>query len=153
MDNLNKNIASSLERNKSKSLEDIFSIFESLVQKIKVSKLKNKYTTIKIVCDVYGSVKDTNANACISFAKYKLTIMLFFREMSDNTNVPMEVEEDGIDAYMSDFQGMLDRLDNPSEVSGVGVGSRAGEVLVESESNAMGRNGGIEDGKAKPVPV
>ena len=68
LDNLNKDLASSLERNKSKSLEDIFNKFVSLVQKIKVSKLKNKRTTIKLVCDVYGSVKDTNANACISFA-------------------------------------------------------------------------------------
>jgi len=154
LDNLNKNIASSLECNKSKSLEDIFNIFEIFVHKIKVLKLKKKHTTTKIVYGVYGSVKYTNANVCISVAKYKLTIMLFFREMSDNpNNVPMEVEEGGIDAYMSDFQGMLDRLDNPSEVSGVGVGSCAGEVLVERESNAMGRNGGIEDGKAKPVPV
>ena len=78
----------------------------------------------------------------------------FVLEMSDKMiTVPMEVEEGGIDAYMSDFQGMLDRLDNPSEVSGVGVGSCAGEVLVERESNAMGRNRGIEDGKVKPVPV
>ena len=61
MDNLNKNIASSLERNKSKSLEDIFSIFEIFVQKINVLKLKKKYTTTKRVCGVYGSVKDTNA--------------------------------------------------------------------------------------------
>ena len=154
MANLNKNLASSLERNKSKSLEDIFSILEIFVQKIKVLKLKKKYTTTKRMCGVYGFVRDTNAIAYITVAKQKMTIMLFFREMSDNNNVvPMEVVEGGMDAYMIDFQGMLDRLDNPSEVSGVGVGSCAGEVLVERESNAMGRNGGIEDGKAKPVPV
>ena len=81
-------------------------------------------------------------------------MMLFFREMSDNTNtVPTEVEEAGMDAYMLDFQGMLDRLDNPNEVSGVGVGACAGDIHIERESNAMGRDGGIEDGKAKPLPV
>ena len=80
--------------------------------------------------------------------------MLFFRKMSDNLlNVPMEVEEGGIGAYMSDFQGMLDGLDNPSEVSGVEVGTCAGDILVERESKAMGRDGGIKDGKAKPLPV
>ena len=92
--------------------------------------MKKKYTTTKRVCGVYGSVKDTNANAYISVAKHKLTIMLFFREMSDNNKVvPMEVEEGGMDAYMIDFQGMLDRLDNPSEVSGVGVGPVQGRFL------------------------
>ena len=48
--------------------------------------------------------------------------------MSDNFKpVPMEVEEGGIEAYMVDFQGMLDGLDNPSEVKGEGVGACAGE--------------------------
>ena len=154
LDNLNKNIASSLERNKSKSLEDIFNIFVIFVPKINVLKLKKKYTATQKDRGVYGSVKDTNANAFINVVKFKFTKMLFFREMSDKMcTVPMEVEEDGIDAYMSDFQGMLDRLGNPSEVSGVGVGSCAGDIHVERESNAMGRNGGIEDGKAKPAPV
>ena len=154
LDNLKQNVASSLERKKSKSFKDIFNLFEIFVSKIYVLKKKEKYTTTQRDCGGYGSVKDTNANAFINVVKYKFTVMLFFREMSDNTiTVPMEVEEGGIDAYMSDFQGMLDRLDNPSEVSGVGVGSCAGDVHVERESNAMGRDGGIEDGKAKPVPV
>jgi hypothetical protein len=78
LDNLNKNIASSLERNKSKSLEDIFSIFEIFVPKINVLKLKKKYTTTQRDCGVYGSVKDTNADACISVAKYKL--LCYFSE-------------------------------------------------------------------------
>ena len=154
LDSLNKNLASSLERIKSKSLEDIFNIHANLVLKIKFYNSENKRTKTKILCDGYGSVKDTNANAYISFAKYKMITMLFFREMSDNHNsyVPMEVEEDGLDAYMSDYQRMLDRLDSPSEVSGEGVGSCAGEVLVERGPDAMGKDGGIEDGKAKPVP-
>ena len=56
--------------------------------------------------------------------KLYILILLFFREMSDITKpISMEVEEGGIEAYMSYFQGMLDGLDNPSEVSGVGVGT------------------------------
>ena len=74
--------------------------------------------------------------------------------MTDNiAQIPMEVKEGGIRAYMVDFQGMLDGLDNPSEVSGVGVGTCAGDTLDERESNAMGRDGGSKDGKAKPLPV
>ena len=116
--------------------------------------MKEKYTVIQRECGEYGSVKDTNANAFINVVKYKFTMMLFFREMSNNSNtVPMEVEEAGIEAYMSDFQGMLDGLDNPSEVSGVGVGACAGDIRIERESNSMGRDGGIADGKAKPLPV
>ena len=74
--------------------------------------------------------------------------------MTDNiAQIPMEVKEGGIRAYMVDFQGMLDGLDNPSEVSGVGVGTCAGDILIEREANAMCRDGGIKDGKAKPLPV
>ena len=72
--------------------------------------------------------------------------------MSDN-QCPIPMEVGGIEAYRVDFQGILDGLDNPSEVSGVGVGTCAGDILVERESNAMGRDGGIKDGKAKPLPV
>ena len=61
------------------------------------------------------------------------------------------MKEGGIGAYMVDFQGMLEGLDNPSEVSGVGVGTCAGDTLVERESNALGRDGGSKDGKAKPL--
>ena len=60
--------------------------------------------------------------------------------MSDNptttTNpIPMEVEEGGIEAYMVDYQRMLDGLDNPSEVNRVGVGTCPGDNQVERESN------------------
>ena len=61
--------------------------------------------------------------------------------MSDKP-VPMEVEEVGTDEYMLDFQGMLDRLDSPSEVQGEGVGDYAGDDLVVRESDVMGREGG-----------
>jgi len=54
-------------------------------------------------------------------------MIIFFREMSDKP-IPMEVEEAGIDDYMLDFQGMLDRLDSPSEVQGEGVGDCAGGI-------------------------
>ena len=40
--------------------------------------------------------------------------------------IPMEMEERGFEAYMVDYQGMLDGLDNPSEVNGVGVGTAQG---------------------------
>ena len=53
----------------------------------------------------------------IKIIKYTFSMIIFFREMS-NKPVPMEVEEVGTDEYMLDFQGMLDRLDNPSEVQG-----------------------------------
>ena len=53
--------------------------------------------------------------------------------MSEKT-IPMEVEEAGIDDYMLDFQGMLDRLDSPSEVQGEGVGDCAGgEIMMSQE--------------------
>jgi len=68
-------------------------------------------------------------------------MIIFFREMSDKP-IPMEVEEAGIDDYMLDFQGMLDRLDSPSEVQGEGVGDCAGGDLVVRESGVMGREGG-----------
>ena len=56
-------------------------------------------------------------------------MLLFFGEMSDNIKpVPMEVEEGGIEAYMVDFQGMLDGLDNPSEVKGEGLGPVQGMI-------------------------
>ena len=54
---------------------------------------------------------------------------------------------------MVDFRGMLEGLDNPREVSGVGVGTCAGDILIEREANAMCRDGGIKDGKTKPLPV
>ncbi len=72
--------------------------------------------------------------------------------MSEN-NVPMEVEEAGIDEYMRDFQGMLDRMDNPNEVQGKGDGDCAGGDLVVRESGVMGREGGAEGGEAEPLPV
>ena len=72
--------------------------------------------------------------------------------MSDNFKpVPMEVEEGGIEAYMVDFQGMLDGLDNPSEVKGEGVGACAGEFWVMRESSVMGRDGGAKGSEAKPL--
>ena len=75
--------------------------------------------------------------------------------MSDNEINPIliEVEEAGIEAYMVDHQRMLDGLDNPSEVNGVGDGTCAGDNYVERESNAMGRDGGANGGEVKPSPV
>ena len=63
----------------------------------------------------------------IKIIKYTFSTLLYFREMS-NKPVPMEVEEVGMDDYMLDFQGMLDRLDSPSEVQGEGVGDCAGGI-------------------------
>ena len=63
--------------------------------------------------------------------------------MSDKP-VPMEVEEVGMDDYMLDFQGMLDRLDSPSEIHGEGVGDCAGDDSVVREESLMslaGRGG------------
>jgi len=77
----------------------------------------------------------------IKIVKYSFSMIIFFREMSEKT-IPMEVEEAGIDDYMLDFQGMLDRLDSPSEVQGEGVGDCAGGDLVVRESGVMGREGG-----------
>ena len=88
----------------------------------------------------------------IKIVKFSFSTNIFFREMSEN-NVPMEVEEAGIDEYMRDFQGMLDRMDNPSEVQGKGVGDCAGGDLVVRESGVMGREGGAEGGEAEPLPV
>ena len=117
-------------------------------------KLNKNYNAIQSECDEYGSSKDTYANTPIKDVYYTFTMLLFFREISDTTNpIPMEVEEGGIESYMVDFQGMLDGLDNPSEVNGVGVGTCAGENQVERESNAMGRDGGAKDGEVKPLPV
>ena len=116
--------------------------------------MNENYAVIQRECGEYGSVKDTHANTPIKVVNYKFIMLLFFREMSDKqTPIPMEVEEGGIEAYMVNFQGMLDGLDNPSEVKGEGVGACAGDDLVVRESNVMGRDGGIKAGKAKPVPM
>jgi len=88
-----------------------------------------------------SSYKVNGANAHIKIVKYIFSMLIFFREMS-NKPVPMEVEEVGMVDYMLDFQGMLDRLDSPSEVQGEGVGDCAGEDLVVRESDVMGREGG-----------
>ena len=95
-------------------------------------------------CVAIGSYKDICANAHIKVVNYTYSRLLFFREMS---------EEGGIEAYMVDFQGMLDGLDNPSELKGEGVGACAGDDLVVRESNIMGRDGGTKGGEAKPIPV
>ena len=80
-------------------------------------------------CVAHGSYKDNCANAHIKVVNYTFSMLLFFREMSDNNKpVPMEVEEGGIEAYMVDFQGMLDGLDNPSEVKGEGLGPVQGMI-------------------------
>ena len=88
-------------------------------------KTNKNSAIIQRECSEYGSFKDTHANTPIKVVNYKFTMLLFLREMSDNisgnvAHIPMEVKEGGIGAYMVDFQGMLDGLDNPSEVSGVG---------------------------------
>jgi len=69
LDNLNQNVASSLERNKSKSFKDIFNKFEIFFSKTYVLKMEEKYTVIRRECGEYGSVKDTNANAFINVVK------------------------------------------------------------------------------------
>ena len=113
--------------------------------------MNENYAVIQRECGEYGSVKDTHANTPIKVVNYKFTMLLFFREMSDKqTPIPMEVEEGGIEAYMVDFRGMLDGLDNPSEVSGVGVGTCAGDILIEREANAMCRDGGLKMAKLSP---
>ncbi len=86
-------------------------------------------------------VKGRNIIIHIKIVKYSFSMIIFFREMSDKP-IPMEVEEAGIDEYMRDFQGMLDGMDNPSEVQGKGVGDCAGGDLVVRESGVMGREGG-----------
>ena len=97
-------------------------------------------------------VKGPDIIIYIKIIKYIFSMIIFFREMSDKP-IPMEVEEAGIDDYMLDFQGMLDRLDSPSEVQGEGVGDCAGGDLVVRESGVMGREGGAEGGDAEPLPV
>ena len=77
----------------------------------------------------------------IKIIKHTFSMIIFFREMSNNP-IPMEVEEVEMDDYMLDFQVMLDRPDSPSEVQGEGIGDCAGEDLVVRESDAMGREGG-----------
>ena len=100
-----------------------------------------------------GSDIVSGANAHIKIGKYIFSMLIFFREMS-NKPVPMEVEEVGMDDYMLDFQGMLDRLDSPSEVQGEGVGDYAGDDLVVRESDVMGKEGGgAKGGDAEPLPV
>ena len=80
-------------------------------------------------CITHGSYKDICANAHIKVVNYTYSRLLFFREMSDSNNpVPMEVKEGGIEAYMVDFQGMLDGLNNPSEVKGEGLGPVQGMI-------------------------
>ena len=103
-------------------------------------------------CVAIGSYKVNDANAHIKIVKYIFSILLFFREMTDKP-VPMEVEEVGMDEYMLDFQGMLDRLDYPSEVQGEGVGDCAGDDLVVRESDVMGRDGGAKGGESEPLPM
>ena len=77
----------------------------------------------------------------IKIVKFSFSTNIFFREMSEN-NVPMEVEEAGIDEYMRDFQGMLDRMDNPSEVQGKGVGDCAGGGSSCEGVRCHGQGGG-----------
>ena len=92
-----------------------------------------------------GSDIVSGANAHIKIGKFIFSMLIFFREMS-NKPVPMEVEEVGMDDYMLDFQGMLDRLDSPSEVQGEGVGDCAGDDLVVRESDVLGKEGGGQRG-------
>ena len=103
--------------------------------------MRKKSFAIQHQCEEYGSSKDTYVNTSIKDANHIFIINLSFRKMSDN-----EVEEAGIDAYMVYHQRMLDGLDNPSEVNGVGDGTCAGDNYVERESNAMGRDGGANGG-------
>ena len=116
-------------------------------------KTNENYAVIQREYGEYGSFKDTHANTPITVVNHKFTMLLFFREMTDNiAQIPMEVKEGGMRAYMVDFQGMLDGLDNPSELKGEGVGACAGDDLVVRESNVMGRDGGTKGAKLSQYP-
>jgi len=136
LDNLEQTASSYRGRNKIKNLKDILKRnFENIL------KMYKNHDANHCECIAHGSYKDNCANAQIKVINYTFSMLLFFREISDsNILVPMEVEEGGIEAYMVDFQGMLDGLDNPSEGKGEGVGARAGDDLVVRESNVMGRD-------------
>ena len=51
---------------------------------------------------------------------------------------------------MANFEGMLDEVDNPSEVNRVGVGTSARDNPVKREPNAMCRDGVVKGGEVKP---
>ena len=143
LDNLEQTVASYRGQTKVKFLRDTL-----------ISNLRNMRNTQEIHDTNHFKwfVNSSDKINYIKIIKYTFSMIIFFREMS-NKPVPMEVEEAGIDDYMLDFQGMLDRLDSPSEVQGEGVGDCAGGDLVVRESGVMGREGGAEGGDAEPLPV
>ena len=51
---------------------------------------------------------------------------------------------------MANFEGMLDEVDNASEVNGVGVGTSARDNPVKREPNAICRDGVVKGGEIKP---
>ena len=100
LDNLEHTVASYRGRAKVKFLRDTLT-----------SNLKNMRNT-QDICDanhfkwfVTGSV----IIIYIKIIKHTFSMIIFFREMSNNP-IPMEVEEVEMDDYMLDFRVMLDRL-------------------------------------------
>ena len=51
---------------------------------------------------------------------------------------------------VANSEGMLDEVDNPSEVNRVGVGTSARDNPVNKEPNAMCRDGVVKGGEVKP---
>ena len=99
LDNLEHTVASYRGRAKVKFLRDTLT-----------SNLKNMRNT-QDICDanhfkwfVTGSV----IIIYIKIIKHTFSMIIFFREMSNNP-IPMEVEEVEMDDYMLDFRVMLDR--------------------------------------------
>ena len=100
LDNLEHTVASYRGRAKVKFLRDTLT-----------SNLKNM-RNMQDICDanhfkwfVTGSV----IIIYIKIIKHTFSMIIFFREMSNNP-IPMEVEEVEMDDYMLDFRVMLDRL-------------------------------------------
>ena len=66
------------------SLRILLKIFGNFNSNTYILKTNENYAVIQREYGEYGSFKDTHANTPIKVVNYKFTMLLFFREMSDN---------------------------------------------------------------------